>query len=114
MSNIEAIKARAKFYKKGSVVPRNIASVSKKKFQHLLKFGTDTWALPGKNGWVCIIFHSEEIPAVGVTATRKMCRHRVTIQGSPNFPGRGSTVFVGNINSTPEQHYAAAIEMLGR
>jgi hypothetical protein len=109
MSNLEALKARAKFYKAGAIIPRNILKCSKRKYQHLVKFGVDTWALPGVNGWVCIQHHTRGSAAIKLLKGGVGC---LKFDGSPYHSGK--SLWQGDLHMSEEEHYNKILEALGR
>lgn len=106
---IDAIKARAKFYKAGSIIPRNILKCSRRKYQHIIRFGSDTWAIPGATGWVCISHHSPGSSAVQIVRGGK---GDLVFDGSPYQSG--GTHFEGDYQISEEVFLSAVIGRLGR
>lgn len=106
---LDAIKARAKFFKAGSIIPRNILKCSRRKYQHIARFGSDTWAIPGETGWVCIQHHTKDSAAIKIVRGGK---GRLVFAGSPYQ--KGNTRWEGDFQITAEQHLNSVIEGLGR
>jgi hypothetical protein len=82
--NIEDIKSRGEFIKKGKIFPSRILKCSKRKMQHCVKSGSNQWAFPTKKGYLIFI----EINASEFSSTvyiNNVCN--VNIDGSPYSKG---------------------------
>ena len=51
---IDKFKARAEFFKKGSIIPQRILKGERKK-KHVVKFGSDCWAMPTPHGYLVAV-----------------------------------------------------------
>lgn len=115
MSNLEELKARAEFFPKGHIVPRRINAVYPRKYQHRLRFGADSWAIAGIDGYVVIQQHET---ARGESCLRFQISQKqiddpriiIRIEGSPYHDG--ATHFFGGLGKTEEEHCAAIIRHL--
>lgn len=106
---IDEIKSRAKFFKAGSIIPRNILKCSRRKYQHIVRFGADTWAMPGATGWVCIQRHTKDSSAIKIVRGGK---GHLVFSGSPYQSG--DTYLEGDAQRSEEDLLHAVIERLGR
>lgn len=52
MSTYEEIRSRAQLFKAGHIVPRRILKCTRRKAQHLLRFWSDTYAIPVPGGYL--------------------------------------------------------------
>lgn len=106
---IDDIKSRAKFFKAGSIIPRNILKCSRRKYQHIARFGSDTWAIPGETGWVCIQHHSEGSSAIKFVRGQ---RGDLVFSGSPYQSG--DSHWECDFQRSEKDFLSAVIERLGR
>lgn len=106
---IDDIKSRAKFFKAGSIIPRNILKCRPRKYQHIVRFGLDTWAIPGATGWVCIQHHTKDSSAIKIV---RGVKGSIVLDGSPYHPG--NTYWVGDFQISKEDFLSSVVERLGR
>lgn len=105
MTTLSELKARNEFYKKGSIIPQRVLKTERKKKHHVM-FGSDTWIVPTKSGYLCICDTGEHGSAVSIS-----CLKNAHLQGSPYG---GSTQWVGNTYQTVEQHETFVLELLAK
>lgn len=85
---IETFKARAEFFKKGSIIPQRILKGGRKK-KHVVKFGSDCWAIPTPLGYLVAVDYTNGGSVVIVSQVTK----NLHLFGSPYG---GSTHWYGN------------------
>lgn len=110
MSKLEAIKKRAQFFKRGSIVPTRILRCSKRKQQHTVRFWGDSWALPTKTGYLVICGTAENPNASAISVKRLKGMGHAVYNGSPYHSG--VTHFIGNSGFSEEEFERAVLEML--
>lgn len=103
--SISELKARNEFYKKGSIIPQRVLKTERKK-KHHVTFGSDTWLVPTRSGYLCICDTGKHGSAINITGLKN-----AHLQGSPYG---GSTQWVGNTYQTDEQHNAYVLELLAK
>ena len=106
MTTLSELKSRNEFYKKGSIVPQRVLKTERKK-KHYVLFGSDTWIVPTKSGYLCICDTGEDGSALKFSHKLK----NATMVGSPYG---GSTRLVGNTRQTVEQHETTVLEVLAK
>ncbi len=85
---IEKFKARAEFFKKGSIIPQRILKGDRRK-KHVVKFGSDCWAIPTPLGYLVAVDCTNGGSVVRVSKVPK----NLHLVGSPYG---GSTFWHGN------------------
>lgn len=106
MRTLQQLKDTAKFFKRGSIVPRKVLACSPRKRQHQVCFGSDSWVLPGENGYV-VFFH--DVP--GGSAIFLHGKGPLHIQGSPYHPS-GITNWIGDFKLSAEDQIQKINELL--
>jgi hypothetical protein len=96
--SIEQFKIAAEFFRKGSIIPRRILK-TKKKFQHKLTFGSDSWVLPTESGYLVAI---DQTMITNYVIRFKPGLRNASVIASP-YTKNGITKFIGNFNKTDEQ-----------
>ncbi len=104
MTTLSELKARNEFYKKGSIIPQRVLKSERKK-KHHITFGSDTWLVPTKSGYLCICDTGEHGSAVKFSYKLRNAQ----MVGSPYS---GATHWVGNTNRTNDQHENYVLELL--
>jgi len=104
-SSLEQLKARAQFFKRGAIIPRKVLAVKQRKLQHRLRFGSDSWVLPGKEGYV-VFLHSTPVTSAVIIGSGVL-----DVQGS-RYHETGMTYFIGDSGSSPEEHLERIQERL--
>lgn len=103
--SLSELKARNEFYKKGSIIPQRVLKTERKKKHHVL-FGSDTWIVPTKSGYLCICDTGKHGSAVSISGLKN-----ASLQGSPYG---GCTHWLGNTYQTAEQHETTVLEVLAK
>lgn len=106
MTTLSELKARNEFYKKGSIIPQRVLKAERKK-KHHVKFGSDTWVVPTKSGYLCICDTGEYGSAVKLSYKLK----NANMVGSPYC---GTTYWLGNANRTDHQHETDVLNRLAK
>lgn len=101
--SLSELKARSEFYKKGSIIPQRVLKTERKK-KHHVTFGSDTWLVPTKSGYMCICDTGEHGSAIKLTSLKN-----VNLICSPYS---GVTYWVGNSHQTADQHENYVLELL--
>lgn len=87
MNNYEQIKRRAQFFKRGSIIPTRVLRCSKRKLQHLVKFGRDSWVLPTKTGYVIVCDAPHDAGQAPIDMSGYRFLGTVNLDGSPYHKG---------------------------
>lgn len=87
---LDWFKERSEFFKAGSIIPQRILK-GKRKWKHLFKFGSDSWALPTPNGYLVAVDTWKGLGAVHVKFMKNCVK--LDLNGSPYG---GVTNWVGN------------------
>ena len=106
MTTLSELKARNEFYKKGSIIPQRVLKAERKK-KHHVKFGSDTWVVPTKSGYLCICDTGKDGSALKFSHKLK----NATMVGSPYG---GTTRWIGNTNGTDSQHETYVLNQLAK
>lgn len=104
---LDEIKSRAQFFKQGSIIPRRILACSKRRQQHLFRFGSDSWVIPTKTGYLVICNTDQE----GASAINiKRCRN----VGDMTFGHKHGrkVLFQGNSFVDPSKHESDVLKAL--
>lgn len=101
MTKLEQLKKRAEFFPRGKIVPNRILKCSLKRLRHNVRFGADTWAIQGPDGYVCFSHYEPGNACVKVHGTN-WPDITVNLQGSPYHKG-GSTHWIQDFETTPEK-----------
>lgn len=109
MSELQSIKARARFYPKGHIVPHRIFAVTPRKYQHLLTFGCASWVLPGKSGYV-VIQEGHKTQGGCCMRLEKGIRGHAHLRGSIWFGPGFKTTFVGDLDEGQGQFALEALQ----
>ncbi|OAK63104.1 hypothetical protein A3K88_02930 [Pseudomonas putida] len=107
MNEYEKIKSRAQFFKRGSIIPTRVLRCSKRRLQHLVKFGRDSWVLPTKTGYVivCDAQHCTGQPPIDFRGYR--LKGMVYLDGSPYH--KGESLWMAPYGEDFEQEVLRAI-----
>lgn len=93
---IEKIKARAQFFQRGHIIPTRILRCSKRRYQHLIRFGSDVWALPMPKGYMLLSDMAVDANTSAIRIERGLPKSiQWVLEGSP-YHKDGRTVWVGN------------------
>lgn len=106
MTTLSGLKARNEFYKKGSIIPQRVLKTERKKKHHVM-FGSDTWIVPTKSGYLCICDTGEHCSAVKFS-------HKLKNAHLVGSPYGGTTHWIGNTNRTNDQHEADVLTQLAK
>ena len=107
MKEFESLLSRARFYRRGAIIPQKVLRGPKRKKQHQLTFGSDSWVLPTKTGYLVVC-------ATGVnTSAIRLGRGfpTGTYIGSPYHPD-GDTHWIGDKEISRDQWAKNVIETL--
>lgn len=108
MSDLQAIKDRAKFYKAGAIIPFRVMAARPRKFQHLVTFGSDSWVLPGPRGYI-VFFHND---SKGCALRIKDGMKSASVIGSIWHGPSRRTLFQGDMNLSEDKFVELIIETL--
>lgn len=106
MTTLSELKARNEFYKKGSIVPQRVLKTERKK-KHYVLFGSDTWIVPTKSGYLCICDTGKDGSALKFSYKLKNA-HLVA------SPYGGKTHWVANTNRTNDQYETDVLTQLAK
>lgn len=108
-ASIEDVKSKGEFFKMGSIVPRRILAFSEQKYQRVLCFGADCWAIPTRRGYLVASDSqcAEKTSALHVKNVKGVFKKKKNwdIAGSVYTPG-GGTQIQGNFQLTEEEWLA--------
>ena len=107
VQEFDSLLSRARFYKRGAIIPQKVLRGPKRKKQHQLTFGSDSWVLPTKTGYLVVC-------ATGVnTSAIRLGRGfpTGTYIGSPYHPD-GDTHWIGDKEISRDQWAKNVIETL--
>lgn len=104
---LDEIKNRAQFFKKGSIIPRRILACSKRRQQHLFRFGSDSWVIPTKTGYLVICNTDQE----GASAINIKRYRNVGDMTFGHKLGR-KVLFQGNSSVGPVEHESSVLKAL--
>lgn len=99
---IDEIKARAQFFKRGHIIPRRILRCSQRRYQHLLRFGSDVWALPMPKGYMLLADMTDEKHSVALSLGRGFPKNPTKILVGSPYHKNGGTQWVGNYRMSDE------------
>ncbi len=122
---ISDLKARAEFFKKGSIIPQRIFK-GRRKTKHFVVFGSDSLVIPSYHGYVVLVDSRNSDCAIRIRGPRRdsdcvvrseglrsYSNHKqLILRGSPYFHG-GITKWMGNSCITDDE-WVAMIESAGR
>lgn len=108
-SELDKIKARAQFFKRGHIIPRRILGASKRKLQHLVKFGSDAWVIPTKTGYLCICELQEGDSAIQILRSPKVA---VEFTASPYHKNGTGTHWIGNHQQNKEDFEISVLDKI--
>lgn len=87
MKSLAEFKERAQFFKRGSIIPTRVLRCSKRKLQHLVKFGRDSWVLPTKTGYVIVCDAQHDAEQAPIDMRGYHYAGWVNLDGSPYHKG---------------------------
>ncbi|CNI75612.1 Uncharacterised protein [Yersinia massiliensis] len=127
MSNltVSELKARAEFFKKGSIIPQRIFK-GRRKTKHFVVFGSDSWVIPSYHGYVVLVDSKNSDCAIRIRGPRRdsdcvvgsewrrsFRNHKQpSLRGSPYFY-MGITRWMGNYGITDDEWAAMVEQALG-
>ena len=105
---LHRVLGRAQFFKKGHIIPYRVAGMLKRKNQHLLKFGSDSYVLPAKTGYVVICLFREGESAIEISPAAS----NISFVGSPYHAGGTGTHWVGNYMVSPKEFESSVLGVI--
>ena len=97
--NIEDIKSRGEFFKKGKIIPSRILKCSKRKKQHCVKTNSNHWAIPTVSGYLVFVENNDgDFESIAIISHVNNCEFKC----SPY--NLGGTYWQGN-NNTSEKDF---------
>lgn len=100
MTKLEQLKQRAEFFPRGKIIPARVLKCMTKRFRHNVRFGADTWVIPGPDGYVCFSHYEEGNSCVKITGKWWGGSHH--LDGSP-YHKNGYTHWIQDYQATPER-----------
>jgi len=85
--NVEDIKSRGEFLKKGKITPSRILKCSKRKKQHCVKTNSNQWAIPTVSGYLIFVENNDSVIIISHV-------NNCEFKGSPYHSG--GTYWYGN------------------
>lgn len=104
--SLSELKARNEFYKKDSIIPQRVLKSGRKK-KHHITFGSDTWLVPTKSGYLCIC-------DTGSNGAALKTSYKLRNAQMVCSPYSGTTHWLGNTNRTNDQHEADVLNQLAK
>lgn len=108
VDELEKLKRRTEFFKKGAIIPQRILRGPRKQ-KHGMVFGSDSYAVPTGAGYLIIVLCGEK----GSTIVMSQWVRNARFRGSPHTKG-GSTFWYGNAGLSDEEFAAKVIDVLDR
>ena len=96
MKSIEEFKAKAEFFKAGSIIPQRVLK-GPRKVKHLIKFGSDSWVMPSYGGYIVAFDCKDTGSAIKINWQLK----NANLYGSPY--GNWETFWCGNTKTSDEK-----------
>lgn len=106
LQEFDSLLSRTRFYRQGAIIPQKVLRGPKRKKQHQLTFGSDSWVLPTKTGYLVVC-----ATGVNTSAIRLRGLPAGTYIGSPYHPG-GETHWQGDKGISRDQWAKNVIETL--
>lgn len=94
---LESLESRVEFFKKGKIIPQRILKGPREE-KHRFTFGSDTYVVPTKSGYLCIVYCGEQGCSIRISSGR----NDLELFGSPYTPS-GGTIWIGNAGHSYEK-----------